>query len=152
MSAKPIKVANRSLARQTSLVFFNKKDVYDIADYRELDIKPVDHPNEHGVLMPQLFLAFKNTKTALFLVLVSRSPDGLYRYNFEIVHHTGGGSMGSPSMNSHKVGKTLKDCLINAMEQCKSSEYDPELAEAATKTLPLLTRVKTYQMSIFYIL
>ena len=131
MSAKPIKVANRKLALQTSLRYY-KKDVYDIADYRELDVEP-EEPNENGVLLPQLFLAFKNIKTALFLVLVSRSPDGLYRYNFEIVHHTGGGSMGYPSMNSNKVGKTLKDCLINAMELCKSSEYDPELAEAATK-------------------
>lgn len=151
MSAKPIQVANRSLVRHTSLRFFDKKDVYDIADYRELDIKPVDHPNEHGVLMPQLFLAFKNTKTALFLALVSRSPDGLYRYNFEIIHRSGGGSMGFPSMNSHKVGKTLKECLINAMELCKASK-DTELAEAAKKALPLLTRVKTYQMTIFDIL
>nr|DAR35744.1 MAG TPA: hypothetical protein [Caudoviricetes sp.] len=38
------------------------------------------------------------------------------------------------------------------MKLCESSEYDPELAEAATKTLPLLTRVKTYQMTIFDIL
>ncbi len=151
MSAKSIKVANRFLAMQTSLRLL-KKDVYDIVDYLELDIEPVDHPNENGVLMPQLFLAFKNINKALFLVLVSRSPDGLYRYGFEIVHHTGGGSFVYPSMNSHKVGKTLKDCLINAMELCKSSEYDPELAEAAKKTLSLLTRVRVYQMTIFDIL
>lgn len=150
MSAKPIKVANRFLARQTSLRSFDK-NLYDIADYRELDVEPED-PNENGVLLPQLFLAFKNIKTALFLVLVSRSPDGLYRYNFEIVHHTGGSSMGYPSINSHKVGSTLKDCLINAMELCKSSKYDPELAEAAQKALPLLTRIRTYQMTIFDIL
>ena len=150
MSAKPIKVANRFLARQTSLRSFDK-NLYDIADYRELDVEPED-PNENGVLLPQLFLAFKNIKTALFLVLVSRSPDGIYRYNFEIVHHTGGGSMGYPSINSHKVGSTLKDCLINAMELCKSSKYDPELAEAAQKALPLLTRIRTYQMTIFDIL
>lgn len=150
MSAKPIKVANRFLARQTSLRFFDK-DIYDMADYRELDIEP-ETPNEHGVLMPQLFLAFKNIKTALFLVLVSRSPDGLYRYGFEIIHRSGGGSMGFPSMNSHKVGKTLKECLINAMELCKASKYDTELAEAAKKALPLLTRVRTYQMTIFDIL
>lgn len=150
MSAKPIKVANRFLARQTSLRFFDK-DIYDMADYRELDIES-ETPNEHGVLMPQLFLAFKNIKTALFLVLVSRSPDGLYRYGFEIIHRSGGGSMGFPSMNSHKVGKTLKECLINAMELCKSSKYDPELAEAAQKALPLLTRIRTYQMTIFDIL
>lgn len=150
MSAKPIKVANRFLARQTSLRFFDK-DIYDMADYRELDIES-ETPNEHGVLMPQLFLAFKNIKTALFLVLVSRSPDGLYRYGFEIIHRSGGGSMGFPSMNSHQVGKTLKECLINAMELCKASKYDTELAEAAKKALPLLTRVRTYQMTIFDIL
>lgn len=150
MSAKPIKAANRFLARQTSLRF-SDKNLYDIADYRELDVEPEDS-NEHGVLMPQLFLAFKNIKTALFLVLVSRSPDGLYRYDFEIIHRSGGGSMGFPSMNSHKVGKTLKECLINAMELCKASKYDTELAEAAQKALPLLTRVRTYQMTIFDIL
>ena len=149
MSPQPVKIANRMFGR------FVGATVYDIEDFREFELTPQE-PNDSGVLRPQLWLSFKNTRSRLYAINVSRKMDGSYVFGYEIYRGSGSNSC-YPSerwKHNHPKAETLQKCLINAMRYMTKFQWyhgviDQEVKEAAEVALRIIKRKEIRQMTIF---
>lgn len=156
---KPTKIVNRLFDRLAGYQCY-ADGIYDIRDYRGLEIDP-QTPNENGVLPPVLWFCFRNTKTELFLINLSRTPNGKYVFGYETCHGAyGGGSSCFPSEKwrfNKPYTADLKQCLINAMKYIINYDFsfgdeDRKLREAAADALKDLRRPEIRQFTIFDIL
>lgn len=156
---KPIKIVNRVFDRLAGYQYY-ADGIYDIRDYRGLEIDP-QTPNENGVLPPVLWFCFRNTKSELFLINVSRTPNGKYIFGYKTCHGAyGGGSSCFPSEKwrfNKPYTTDLKQCLINAMKYIINHDFsfgdeDRKLRETAADALKDLRRPEIRQLTIFDIL
>lgn len=152
----PIKIANRMFDRICGYSRY-ADCVYDISEFRGMEIPPCE-PNDCGVLPPKLWFCFKDTKEQLFVVNVSRKPDGAYVFGYELMHGPGGGgSCCFPSMrwrHNRPGADTLRKCLVNAMKymvkrEISFGEIDRDVRKAAGQALRIVRRPEVYQMTIF---
>lgn len=153
----PIKMANKMFDRNCGYKHF-AKCVYDISEFRNIDIPPCE-TNDCGVLTPRVWVSFKNTKDQLFVINISRNPNGAYVFGYDIMHGPyGGGSGCFPSMkwkHNNPPARTLQKCLVNAMKYMMNSYIGvikEDVRKAAERALRIVQRQQVYQMSIFDIL
>lgn len=154
-----IKIVNKLFDRICGYKLY-AECVNDISEFRGMEI-PACQPNECGVLPPKLWFSFKNTKDQLFVINVSRKPDGTYVFGYELMHGAyAGGSSCFPSMrwkHNNPKANTLKECLVNAMKYmlCYERFYgvvDEDVKKAAEQALRIIGRPEVYQMTIFDLL
>lgn len=154
-----VKIANKMFDRICGYHLYVEY-VNDISEFKGIEISPCE-PNSSGVLPPLRWFVFRNTKDELFVINVSRTPDGAYVFGYELMYGScGGGSLCFPSMrwkHNNPRADTLKKCLVNAMKYIINYKFcfgiiDKSVREAAEQALRIIERPEVYQMTIFDIL
>lgn len=110
-------------------------------------------------LHPDCSFLFVHSDRYFFIIHVALDDKGFFYYGYELDEPDhGGGCYPSPKWRDHKKARTLRKCLLNALNHIKQMSFYhghppyPLYVRAATEALPKLYKQRPRQMSIFDII